>query len=228
MNKMYSIMSLNVHDFTNTQGYNSIHDIIEIIKNFDIIALQEVYTKDKLFEITKGYNYTYNNSTLIMCKFPIKNIINEKINECFTSLIISLPNKNILVNNIHLNHINENIRIKELNNIYKIIDYYKIKYSSILLGDFNSLTYNDYNLKQINDITNIRNENNWEIPVYNITEFINCEWFDCGEKNKKATCKFNTRIDYIYTKNINVISYDIIKTMPDFTDHNLIYIKFTT
>lgn len=225
--KTYSIMSLNVHNFMDSNMVNSLNKIKQLIIKYDIIALQEVYDIKKLHEITKNYNYCYNKSTLILTKFQIKPIINNKTKECFSSLIISLPyNKNILVSNIHLNYKDEKIRINEYENIYEKIEYYTYEYPSILLGDFNSLTKTDYDDKQWAHIYNTRKKGLWELPQTKLTDIITKEWYDAGKQDKKPTSRYDTRIDYIYTKNINVICYNIVKTIPNISDHNLISIKF--
>lgn len=227
MDKSFSIMTLNVHDFKNSEMEDSYDKILNTIKPFHVIALQEVYDKNYLHKITDGYNYTYNKGTVIMTKYPIKIVIEGPVEECYTSLIIQLPiHKPILVTNVHLDNQNEKNRKKELNSILEKISFLTNDYPSILLGDFNSLTKKDYTLKEWGEIYKIRKNGFWELPLTGLTDYLKLEWFDPGSKDKNKTCRYNTRIDYIYTKNINILKHDIIETLPNISDHNLVYIFF--
>ena len=227
MDKTFSIMTLNVHDFKNYEMEDTYDKILNIIKNFDIIALQEVYHKNYLHKITKGYNYTYNKGTIIMTKYPIQIVIDGPVEECYTSLIINLPiHRSILVTNVHLNYQHELIRKKELNNILEKILFLTNDYSSILLGDFNALTKKDYTPKEWSEIYKVRKNGCWELPLTSLTDNLTLEWLDSGSKDKKKTCRYNTRIDYIYTKNLNILKHNIIETHPTISDHNLVYINF--
>lgn len=227
MDKSFSIMTLNVHDFKNSEIEDSYDKILNTIKPFHVIALQEVYDKNYLHKITDGYNYTYNKGTVIMTKYPIKIVIEGPVEECYTSLIIQLPiHKPIIVTNVHLDNKNEKNRKKALNSILEKISFLTNDYPSILLGDFNSLTKKDYTLKEWGEIYKIRKNRCWELPLTGLTDYINLEWLDPGAKDKNKTCRYNTRIDYIYTKNINILKHDIIETLPNISDHNLVYIIF--
>jgi len=220
-------MTLNVHDFKNSEMEDSYDKILNTIKPFHVIALQEVYDKNYLHKITDGYNYTYNKGTVIMTKYPIKIVIEGPVEECYTSLIIQLPiHKPIIVTNVHLDNKNEKNRKKALNSILEKISFLTNDYPSILLGDFNSLTKKDYTLKEWGEIYKIRKNRCWELPLTGLTDYINLEWLDPGAKDKNKTCRYNTRIDYIYTKNINILKHDIIETLPNISDHNLVYIIF--
>jgi endonuclease/exonuclease/phosphatase family metal-dependent hydrolase len=227
MEKHYSVMSLNVHDFNNAEMENSLENVKNLIKGYDVIALQEVYDKEKLKEIVKGYNYAYNKGTLLMTKFPFQEINYHISNEAFTAFILIIPlHVNVLVTNIHLNYEREDIRLKELDNILKKINKYYDDYPIILLGDFNSLTRKDYTQKGWADIHKIRKNGLWELPTSKLTDKLNIHWFDSGQDHKGPTSRYDTRIDYIFTKCLFVSEYDMIKTIPNISDHNLISIKF--
>ncbi len=223
----YSIMTLNIHNFMNSEMQDSFLEIQSLIQSYDIIALQEVYDTKKLHMITKGYNYSYNKGNLLMTKYPIQLITDKPNEKIFTSLIINLPlHQQVFVSNVHLNHVDEKIRNKEIDEILNKINKYSDEYPSILLGDFNALTKSDYSIKEWADIYKIRKYGQWELPVHELTDKLNVEWYDCGKKEKHNTSRYNTRIDYIYTKHLNIISYDVIETIPLISDHNLVSIKF--
>ena len=223
--KKYSIMTFNVHNFLNSDMKSSETQIKDLINNYDIVCLQEVYNKKILHKITNGYNYSYNKGTLIITKFHIQEVTKNK-KEPFTLLFIDIPYyKRILVINVHLNYQNEDIRTKELSEILENISYTD-EFPSILLGDFNALTKNDYSEKEWIEIYKIRKNGKWELPVHTLTDMINDEWNDTGKNNKKKTSRYNTRIDYIYSKNLNILSYDVINMIQGVSDHNLVNIIF--
>lgn len=218
-------MTFNVHNFLNSDMKSSEIQIKDLINKYDIVCLQEVYNKKILHKITQGYNYSYNKGTLIITKFQIQEVSKNK-KEPFTALFIDIPyDKRILVINVHLNYENEDIRMEELSGILENISYTN-EFPSILLGDFNSLTRNDYSEKEWAEIYKIRKNGKWELPVHILTDMINDEWNDTGKNNKKKTSRYDTRIDYIYIKKLNILSYDVIQTIPDVSDHNLVNIIF--
>ena len=116
--------------------------------------------------------------------------------------------------------------MNEMKNILKLINPYIQSYPSILLGDFNALTKSDYNDKEWKKIYNIRRKGNWELPVHILTDKLKLIWNDTGKNNYYETSRYNTRIDYIYTLNIFTKSYNVVKTMPHISDHNLVTITF--
>lgn len=89
-----------------------------------------------------------------------------------------------------------------------------------ILGDFNALTKSDYSEKEWRDIKTVRENDNWELPVEDLTLEIKKQYHDClAEKGIiKNTSRFDTRIDYIYTKSIDmVINTEVIDI--DISDH---------
>ena len=225
MEQSFKIMTLNIHNFCNSEMDDPSPEIAKVIECYDIIALQEVYNMKKIKELVKDYNYSYNRGTLLMTKHPIKEVIKSNKNERFTPLIINLKkNKAVFVTNVHLNYQHEHIRKEELSDILEKIDSYTKEYPSILLGDFNALTKSDYSEKEWGKISRIRKYGKWELPVHELTDELKKEWYDCGSKDKHKTCRYDTRIDYIYTKNVKVTSYGVIQTIPHISDHNVVFI----
>lgn len=222
-----SIATFNIHDFYNSDMEETDDKIIDIINQYDIIALQEVYNHDKLKKIKKNRSWNFNRNTLTLSKFPLDSVDIGNTKERFNISIIHTPGMELCIVNLHLNYKNENIRLKELNDILKKAKLHTDNYQSILLGDFNALTRKDYDQKKWNDIYKIRKNGNWELPVHELTDNINKEWNDSGKDNYSPTSRYDTRIDYIYTKNIDVQSYDVIQMIPNISDHNLVTISFS-
>ena len=50
-------------------------------------------------------------------------------------------------------------------------------------------------------------------------------WEDSIKDNYSETCRYNT-VDYIYTKEINKINYEVVKTMHHISDLDLATIGF--
>jgi endonuclease/exonuclease/phosphatase family metal-dependent hydrolase len=223
-----SIATFNIHDFYNSDMEETDDKIIDIINQYDIIALQEVYNHDKLEKIKKNRWWNFNRNTLTLSKYSLDHVdIGSNTKERYNISIIHIPGMELCVINLHLNYKNETIRLRELNDILKKAKLHTDNYQSILLGDFNALTKNDYNDKKWNDIHKIREKGKWELPVHQLTDAINKEWNDSGKNNYHPTSRYDTRIDYIYTKNIDVKSYDVVKMIPNISDHNLVNISFT-
>jgi len=114
------------------------------------------------------------------------------------------------------------------------------KHPIVILGDFNALTKNDYSKKKWENIYTVRKENKWELPLTILTDRITSnqeDGWNLIDSRKIAkeisgpltTCRFDTRIDYIYInknlkKNWNIYKYECINAIPNITDHNLVII----
>ena len=75
---------------------------------------------------------------------------------------------------LHLDHRYEPHRLKEIDVIKRTIDLSisndeKNKSSHIWVGDFNSLTKEDYTCEEWNEITTVRSRNCWERPQVDAT-----------------------------------------------------------
>lgn len=236
---MIRLATFNVHEWTNGLHKYSLQSIVKLIisSNIDILALQET-TETQLQKIKalNIYNYIHYKDCAILSKFPIKKHKPSKHVERFINADIVLPN-NLPVLNItclHLDYETEPTRIKELQNIMNYIDDKTKIYPSIVLGDFNSLTQKDYNKKEWQDISDIRKINMWEKPVSDITNMMTQKYNYYDTRNiaiQKTgdlyTCRFHTRIDYIYCNHLlhnkfHIKKCEHINAIPDISDHNLI------
>ena len=75
---------------------------------------------------------------------------------------------------LHLDHRYESTRLKELEVIAKTLTSLTThtndnKTPHIWVGDFNSLTKNDYSVEEWNEISRIRKINCWERPLVDVT-----------------------------------------------------------
>jgi len=241
---MVIIATLNVHEWSNSSGDCTIDEIITLIitSNIDIIGLQET-SKQSLMTVANklhNFNYIYNRKTAIFSKYPIdRNIPQKTTSERYISGIVTLPNnKTINIICVHLDYKHEPIRIKQMKTIMKNRNINNT--SLILLGDFNALTKNDYSNYEWDRISSIRKSNKWEQPVDELTTQITSPdyWklFDSKYITNNVygplhTCRFDTRIDYIYVNKKFINEWNITKmkhivAMPSATDHNLVLIEF--
>ena len=80
---------------------------------------------------------------------------------------------------LHLDHRYESTRLKELLVITKTLNSLTSRENDssvphIWVGDFNSLTKDDYTVDEWNEITRVRKVNCWERPHVDATEMVEC------------------------------------------------------
>jgi len=132
----------------------------------------------------------------------------------------------------HLDFKQEETRLEELKSALANI---KSDRPHILMGDFNSLNTDDYEVQTLIEIKKTREKNSWQPPLSEVikmllsNEYIDC-WKRCHPTKKDIyTCTKKTRIDYIWAKNVlklwDIIQCDIIDT-GDVSDHHPVIAKF--
>lgn len=104
----------------------------------------------------------------------------------------SAPPKPLRIVLTHVDHTCERARELQLGEAISHIDSEK---THILMGDFNSLKRSDYTEEVWKELTKIRKENKWELPVSEVT--------DALEQNYRYTDAFassfeNEKIDYLF------------------------------
>jgi endonuclease/exonuclease/phosphatase family metal-dependent hydrolase len=132
----------------------------------------------------------------------------------------------------HLDHIDENNRLKQIDEFSpqkKAID--------ILMGDMNALTREDYSDHYYQkNVLETRQASYWEKPRFDLTKLITDEWgyqdafrsLNPQLKDEQVTtCRFGTRIDYIYVHprvydRWKLSKCEIIDTQ-EATDHNIVF-----
>ena len=118
---------------------------------------------------------------------------------------------------------------------------------SLLLGDLNALTRDDYTAEAWERVAAVRSENGWEPPKCAVTRALRADgWSDCWETHQQqqqsaggaaaardgslvGTCRFDTRIDYVYadesfSRNWRLRSCAHVATTA--TDHKLVIVEF--
>jgi len=247
--------SWNVHLWRTKIGKEHLQKSFEAIRpySFDVLALQEysskvgsvnIYeqlckcglltdpsdeeTKQNIFGITGS-------STFLATKF----ISHIKIDTDFKYSIFQWNDVIIGVFNVHFNYRDENVRSRQLEG--KILPILRKQINQglpiLMLGDFNALQREDYDLKRWEAIVETRRENQWELPRTDLMKSLKAHGFHDvlytfpnHEKMRKDTCRFETRIDYIL---VNLLFLEIfkpiryeIKSHGSISDHKLVSCLF--
>ncbi|KAL3827897.1 hypothetical protein ACJIZ3_016699 [Penstemon smallii] len=209
-------------------NYKSSRSIVEVLRelNADVLALQDVKAEEEknmeplsgLAEAL-GMNYVFAESwapefgNAILSKWPIKTWKTQKIcdDSDFRNVLkatIDVP-KAGEVNFFctHLDHLDENWRIKQINAIIQSTDV-----PHILAGGLNSLDESDYSQERWTDIVKYYEEMGKPTPKVEVMKYLKSKQYldakdfagECESvvmiakgQSVQGTCKYGTRVDYI-------------------------------
>ena len=152
--------------------------------------------------------------------------------------IVRLPcGQRLRILAVHLNHVCEKRRRRELQECTNS----GALTCDILLGDFNALTRGDYSESMWDAIASVRSDNAWEAPVAEVTAMVAGQsskgkselclvdaWQSAASrKGPLSSCRFNTRIDYVYLGSTAAQTWTItecehVVAIPAVSDHNLV------
>lgn len=210
------------------QSYRITRSVLEVLRelNADILALQDVKAEEEkgmkpLSDLADalGMNYVFAESwapeygNAIMSKWPIKSWNIQKIfdDSDFRNVLkatIDVPRVGEL--NFfctHLDHLDENWRMKQINAIIQSSDK-----PHILAGGLNSLDETDYSTERWTEIVKYYEEMGKPIPKFEVMKYLKSkEYTDAkdfaGEcesvvmiakgQSVQGTCKYGTRVDYV-------------------------------
>ncbi|XP_059295587.1 uncharacterized protein LOC132048922 [Lycium ferocissimum] len=210
-------------------SYRSTRSVLEVLKelNADILALQDVKAEEEkgmkpLSDLADalGMNYVFAESwapeygNAIMSKWPIKSWKIQKIfdDSDFRNVLkatIDVPRVGELnFYCTHLDHLDENWRMKQINAIIQSSD----NKPHILAGGLNSLDETDYSPERWTEIAKYYEEMGKPIPKVEVMKYLKSkEYTDAkdyaGEcesvvmiakgQSVQGTCKYGTRVDYV-------------------------------
>jgi len=259
----FRIASLNVHSWVSPQATNNVGRIIETVKlnNIDVIGFQEVLDEEAEEKSTMmnriasklgmhvvyggAYHPTFGNA--LLSKHPIVRSTSCKLygpletqNQFgpevrgLVCTVLDTPLGHIGVYCTHLDHISEEVRKVQLQEIYNFLKKEQLDtIPHVILGDFNSLSYeSDYPTEVWQSIVRIRQRNNWELPKSNIIKTMESNgykdnWRLCKANTGIPTCWAKTRIDYIWSShNWNFTPISCFRLYQDISDHYLIAVDF--
>ncbi|KAK8532544.1 hypothetical protein V6N13_131866 [Hibiscus sabdariffa] len=209
-------------------GYRSRKTVFEVLKELDadILALQDVKAEEEkamkpLSDLAAalGMNYVFAESwapeygNAVLSKWPIKRWKVQKIfdDTDFRNVLkatIDVPGTGeIDFHCTHLDHLDENWRMKQINAIIQTNDG-----PHILAGGLNSLEETDYSTERWTDIVKYYEEMGKPTPKVEVMKYLkNKQYTDAkdyaGEcepvvviakgQSVQGTCKYGTRVDYI-------------------------------
>ncbi|CAI9107937.1 OLC1v1007422C1 [Oldenlandia corymbosa var. corymbosa] len=219
----------NVHGVVEGQScYRSTKTVLEVLMelNADVLALQDVKAEEEkgmkpLSDLAEalGMNYVFAESwapeygNAILSRWPIKKWKSQKIFD-------DTDFRNVLKATIdvpevgefefyctHLDHLDENWRMKQINAIIQSTDT-----PHILAGGINSLEETDYSSERWTDIVKYYEEIGKPIPKAEVMKYLKSKQYTdakdfAGEcesvvmiakgQSVQGTCKYGTRVDYI-------------------------------
>ena len=139
---------------------------------------------------------------------------------------------------IHLDHRTEPKRLWEIKDIRQALDtIFEEDRCQIWTGDFNALTIDDYTQDELKEIAKIREQNSWEAPRSELTKKITNEykfidtWRSVESGLPIKTCRFGTRIDYIFASPQLLEKFNVIEVIHDTdtaSDHQMVVTKFVS
>ncbi|KAM3326250.1 hypothetical protein P3S67_001376 [Capsicum chacoense] len=210
------------------QSYRITRSVLEVLRelNADILALQDVKAEEEkgmkpLSDLADalGMHYVFAESwapeygNAVMSKWPIKSWKIQKIfdESDFRNVLkatIDVPRVGELnFYCTHLDHLDENWRMKQINAIIQSSDK-----PHILAGGLNSLDETDYSTERWTEIVKYYEEMGKPVPKVEVMKYLNSkEYTDAkdfaGEcesvvmiakgQSVQGTCKYGTRVDYV-------------------------------
>ncbi len=116
----------------------------------------------------------------------------------------------------------------------KLSDLFATDAKQIWAGDFNALTRSDYTDPEWDRIASVRMRNSWESPQVEVMEnvrkrdLIDC-WESMGRRGEVGTCRFDTRIDYVFTSKSMAAEHPLVRcehVQVSASDHNMVLAEF--
>ncbi|XP_027116165.1 uncharacterized protein [Coffea arabica] len=223
-----STMSMPSSPIANGQNHRNTRAIVEVLRelNADILALQDVKAEEErgmqpLSDLAAALGMTYvfaeswapEYGNAILSRYPIKRWKAQKIfdDADFRNVLkatIDVPHIGELnFYCTHLDHLDENWRMKQINAIIQSTDA-----PHILAGGLNSLDESDYSPERWTDIVKYYEEMGKPTPKVEVMKYLKGKQYTdakhfAGEcesvvmiakgQSVQGTCKYGTRVDYI-------------------------------
>ncbi|KAE8722875.1 GH3 family protein [Hibiscus syriacus] len=211
-----------------SEGFRSRKTVLQVLRELDadILALQDVKAEEEkamkpLSDLAAalGMNYVFAESwapeygNAVLSKWPIKRWKVQKIFDetDFRNVLkatIDVPEAGeVDFHCTHLDHLDENWRMKQINAIIQSTDG-----PHILAGGLNSLEETDYSNERWTDIVKYYEEMGKPVPKVEVMKFLKIKQYTdakdfAGEcepvvviakgQSVQGTCKYGTRVDYI-------------------------------
>jgi endonuclease/exonuclease/phosphatase family metal-dependent hydrolase len=229
------LVTFNVHGWYDSAFAFNVPRVITILDKLqpDLVGIQEVQGDAEFLARKLGSQWKAffapvvgNFGNAVVSKLNITSMCNYKFEvgeaEPRGMIGVSLEHPVLkLVLSTHLDHISEDIRLKQLEQLVAVIEPHK-NTPHIILGDFNALSKDDYSSEYFDRyVYGVRLRNNWELPKFTVTEYLKkIGYVDCWQKlnpdaKDRSTCRFRTRIDYFFASSALVPFIDWTKSSCD-------------
>ncbi|KAA0057289.1 hypothetical protein IC582_010052 [Cucumis melo] len=244
-------------------SYRCSRTVVEVLRDLDadILALQDVKAEEEkqmrpLSDLAEalGMKYVFAESwapeygNAVLSRWPIKRWKVEKIfdDTDFRNVLKATIDVEevgeVNVQCTHLDHLDENWRMKQIKSIIRSNN----NEPHILLGGLNSLDPTDYSQQRWTDIVKYYEEIGKPTPEAKVTKFLksNMQYRDAKEyggecesvvmiakgQSVQGTCKYGTRVDYILASpdaNYEFVqgSYSVISSKGT-SDHHIVKVDF--
>ena len=256
----FTVATFNVHGWKDEANILNLNRVMETVGKYkpDIICLQEIknggQSNLKTFADVRGYDPNHDcdrvhydfdrkHGIAILSKSPMNKMPNpspSKTGFVMSEVALS-PGFSIYVTGIHLDHKKEPKRKTEIQEIRDTLnDIIPEDSCQIWLGDFNALTLDDYTEDELKEVARVRAEckpKPWEPPKGELTQKITNEyefvdtWREDGCRTPLKTCRYNTRIDYIFANRQLLEMFDVVEVIHDpdtASDHQMVVTKFVS
>jgi endonuclease/exonuclease/phosphatase family metal-dependent hydrolase len=180
------LVTFNVHGWYDSAFAFNVPRVITILDKLqpDLVGIQEVQGDAEFLARKLGSQWKAffapvvgNFGNAVVSKLNITSMCNYKFEvgeaEPRGMIGVSLEHPVLkLVLSTHLDHISEDIRLKQLEQLVAVIEPHK-NTPHIILGDFNALSKDDYSSEYFDRyVYGVRLRNNWELPKFTVTEYL--------------------------------------------------------
>ncbi|MEL6345046.1 MAG: endonuclease/exonuclease/phosphatase family protein [Myxococcota bacterium] len=211
------VATFNVHRWQDARGLDNVGRVRTLLMSHmvDVVGLQEVTDPQPLRRLAADLNLQISKNqygNAILSRYPLQGEASIPLGErrrhrkgtpreraiCATISVDDQPVRMVV---LHLDHVQAETRIAQLEAVRRALG--KSLLPELWMGDFNALTRADYSPHQWSTIAAVREKNQWEPPRTVVSEwmqragFVDC-WTLAGRTKPIATCRFNTRIDYLW------------------------------
>jgi endonuclease/exonuclease/phosphatase family metal-dependent hydrolase len=258
--QQFKVASLNVHAWKDEQDMSNSDHILELFRplQLDLIAMEEVQHDDYNQDIIKlatelSMHYKFSESywrgegNAFLSKHPIKHFKHymAKLKNRDSRSIVQIEIESKFSNEndasfyvLHIDHILEDTRVKQLELMHEELLRKDDKDVQIILGDFNALCLEDYTPSYLKNINQERKYGSWERAYGDVYNWMkNHGYVDLYRQTDKeskddqiSTCRFGTRIDYIWMKGDLKNGWRFSKceiiSSKKATDHNMVVATF--
>lgn len=238
------VATFNVHRWQDADGLDNVARVRDLLLSHvvDVVGLQEVTDPQPLRWLAAELNLQISKNqhgNAILSRYPLQEEAAIPLGVrrrhrsgtprqraiCATVAIGTQAMRFVV---LHLDHVQAETRIDQLEAVRRALG--ESSLPELWVGDFNALTRADYSPRQWSTIAAVREKNRWEPPRTVVSEwmqragFVDC-WARAGRTRPIATCRFDTRIDYLWASPAWAAAWAVTacRAVPaDASDHRMV------